>query len=497
MTIDIVMATPASDDDDRRSTASAATTVFGGGDDATACELRRMRQRITSLRRQFVERYAVASLHNVDPTNVPDEFQDVDDLRSRYGEALVTFVERAREMLTPLTRGNTVRLSQVCQVVSRARVPWDESKYLDDDMSIPTRQWHIPSTQEIMTPLVGVGGGPPADDGLQAPPAPPGAASSSTLHPLDDEEEVPPAPDVTATDPSFPHLPSPRLARGRGRGARGRVAQMVRGVGASTSLPPMRPSPPASPTRRPLPGMGATAQWVQESPSADSSDWMNQDNDKAALTYARISGKEAAYELTVQNRRCEQLQERLRQRGEQLPPAPTQAEQTAQAAAEAVRRREAAAAEEARKLAEALAFNESVRRQAAEARGRADDMQRQLDEGGAGAHEGPPPPPPSVPLGVSLGTGADEPSFIHPPPRTSSRRAPGPPLSGTPGTPRAGSTPPSLGAHSGPPHAPSSARPPLPPPSGDPDDHDVSGTHDDGLHGGDPRGTGGRSPANR
>ena len=177
---------------------------------------------------------------------------------------------------------------------------------------------------------------------------------------------------------------------------------------------------------------------MQESPSADSSDWMNPDNDKAALTYARISGKEVAYELTVQNRRCEQLQERLRQRGEQLPPAPTQAEQAAQAAAEAVRRREAAAAEDARKLAEALAFNESVLRQAAEARGRADDMQRQLDEGGAGAHEGPPPPPSSVPLGVSLGTGADEPSFIHPPRGRPVGGPPVPPRQGPWGPPERG-----------------------------------------------------------
>ena len=120
------MASPTADDDDCRSTGSVATTVFGGSDDATACELRRMREQITSLRRQFMGRYDVVSKYDVDPNNVPDEFQDVDDLRSRYGEALVTFVRRAWEMLTPLTRGNHVRLSQVCQVVGRARVPWDE-----------------------------------------------------------------------------------------------------------------------------------------------------------------------------------------------------------------------------------------------------------------------------------------------------------------------------------------------------------------------------------
>ena len=77
------MASPPADDDDRRSTGSAATTVFGGSDNATACELRRMRQKITFLRCQFVGRYNVVSQYNFDPNNVPDEFQDVDNLRSR------------------------------------------------------------------------------------------------------------------------------------------------------------------------------------------------------------------------------------------------------------------------------------------------------------------------------------------------------------------------------------------------------------------------------
>ena len=75
-------------------------------------------------------------------------------------------------MLTPLTRGNHVHLSQVCQVVGRARVPWDESKYLDDAEPILSRQWHILFPQEIMTPPTGVGVGLPSGDGSQAPPLP-------------------------------------------------------------------------------------------------------------------------------------------------------------------------------------------------------------------------------------------------------------------------------------------------------------------------------------
>ena len=156
------MASPPANDDDRRWTGSAVTTVFGGSDDATACELRRMRQEITSLRRQFVGRNNVVTQYNFNPNNVPDEFQDVDDVRSWYGELLVSFVRRTWEMLTPLTRGNHVQLSQVCQVVGRARVPWDESKYLDDAVPIPLRQWHIPFPQEIVGPLTDEAGGLPA-----------------------------------------------------------------------------------------------------------------------------------------------------------------------------------------------------------------------------------------------------------------------------------------------------------------------------------------------
>ena len=128
--------------------------------------------------------------------------------------------------------------------------------------------------------------------------------------------------------------------------------------------------------------MGATARWVHESPSAGSDDWAHPENDKTALAYASIDGKAAAYELTVQNRRWEQLQEWMRQQGEQPPLAPSQPEQEAQAAAVAAQWQEVEAAEDARKLAEALAFNESTLHRAAEARRRADELQRQLDGGG-------------------------------------------------------------------------------------------------------------------
>ena len=123
--------------DDRRSTALAATTIFNGGDDATTCELRQLRKTITAARRRFMGRYDIASRCHVEPDDVPDEYQDADDLHSQYGELLVAFVSRAWELLSPLTRGGHIRLAQVCQVVGRARVAWDETKYLDDAMPIP------------------------------------------------------------------------------------------------------------------------------------------------------------------------------------------------------------------------------------------------------------------------------------------------------------------------------------------------------------------------
>ena len=170
-------------DDDRQSVVSAATTVFLGLEDPVAAELRQLRKDLTMARKELLKQFEEATNSNVPMEERADDFQTVDDMRLQYGTLLIGFVERARALLTPLTRGSRVRLNQVATAVDRARTAWTSTRYLDNDVPIPERELHIPTREEILDMSAAGSGRRPSSHQSDAPPAaPPQIRTSSPIN---------------------------------------------------------------------------------------------------------------------------------------------------------------------------------------------------------------------------------------------------------------------------------------------------------------------------
>ena len=160
-------------DDDRQSIASAATTVFLGLEDPIATELRQLRKDLTAARKEFLKQFKDITDANVPAEDREDNYQTVDDMRFQYGTLIIGFVDRARSLLTPLTRGSRVRLTQVATAVDRARAAWDGTRYLKSDLPSPERELHIPTREEILDMSATGSGRRPSSRRSDASPAPP------------------------------------------------------------------------------------------------------------------------------------------------------------------------------------------------------------------------------------------------------------------------------------------------------------------------------------